>query len=62
MKKPVNLAVLAILLFAFGLLIWLITMEEDMYEAILWRDSFWCLSAALSGYAYAISKKENKTH
>jgi len=62
MKKAVNLAVLAILLFVLGFLIWLTTVKEDMYGATLWRDSFWCLSAALSGYAYAISKEENKTH
>lgn len=59
MKKPTNFVITGFLFFALGFLLWLVL--EDKYEAVLWRDSLWCISVALSGYAYALSKKEIKT-
>jgi len=60
MEKWIGFTVLAFSVFALGFLIWLIILDKNTYEAILWRDAIWGLSAALAGYAYGI--KNNKTN
>lgn len=50
----------AAVLIVLGLLIWLTNPFGDVLETTLWRDAFWGIAAAISGYAAGLRSGTGK--